>query len=438
MDDGAALILFSSQEKRRNRDVYYPYRNNSDFLFMTGLNTPQMVFILKKDGSKYLFMEMPDYAKERWDGKMETPETISSHLGIDQDKIYPYQMLWEKLGSILEKSTLLYCDFQLPSSTMEKVIDILTDLNKNNRNNSYGPTSITDISRLIHIQRMFKTDPELVKLEEAIQVTKLGFHSGIEALKNHNFSHPFLEYELKSTIEYNFYKNGASRLSYPSIVATGNNATYLHYREGNTIIDPDDLILIDAGAEMGGYAADITRTIPASGKFSSPEKKDFYQLVLEAQKKSISAARTGNTFEDIHHATVDTIVHGLWEIGLLDKVPETQEPGAPLIKPGSISEVIEKKLYRTYYMHYTSHYLGLDVHDVGLYYEKNSPIKLSAGMVFTIEPGLYIPNEYDFIDERFRGIGIRIEDNIVITENGNKNLSEAIPKEVDEIENLFR
>lgn len=349
---------------------------------------------------------------------------------------------------------------------LKEFIRAIAAAKKEARAGSSPPAAIYDTGEILHEMRIFKSPSELQKIKEAISISAAAFTEtmkfcsaslndapNIKNAKNAKTKEgaPLFEYELKSKLEGVFGANGAPRTAYPSIVGAGSNATVLHYQKEGSQVKPGDLVLIDAGCEWMGYAADITRTFPANGRFTKPQKT-IYELVLAAQKAAFEKCRPGSTLEEIHDATVRSLSEGLWELGLFKKVPPYPAPASlsgqktgkkktsrpPLLSPKSVDEVIEKKLYRHYYMHFTSHFLGLDVHDPGKYYPEGKARELAPGMVFTVEPGLYFAAENDFIDPLYRGIGIRIEDDICINETGYTNLSQQVPKEVGEIEELMK
>lgn len=446
LEPDSILILFSAEKKNRNRDVFYEYRNSSDMLYLTGYNEPDMKLCVTSEKKLTFFIKFPDVKIERWTGKMLSAESVRSGFHLEADDVREEKKFWNDIPELLKNKKTVYLDFSANNENISQLIAIINDLNKNTRDATSGPEKIIHISQVLHESRVLKTKNELQKIKKAIEITAQGFIEIMRHTRRVVKQNPtsLFEYNVKARIESSFKDNGAMNLAYPTIVASGNNANYLHYENFNRSIGINDLILVDAGCEWQGYASDITRTIPASGKFTAPQKK-IYNIVLEAQKAALRNCIPGNTFEMVHDSAVRYIVEGLWELGLFkeiidindrqnDKVNDTDEP--KLIKPASISEVIEKKYYRIYYMHYTSHYLGLDVHDVGGYFVEGKSRTLQNGMVFTVEPGIYISEDYHFVPQEFRGIGIRIEDNILITENGHEILSENIPREVDEIESI--
>jgi Xaa-Pro aminopeptidase len=278
-----------------------------------------------------------------------------------------------------------------------------------------GPTRLIDAAEILHEMRLRKDPVEIELLERAGEISAAAHSAAMAAVRPGLY-----EYEIQAVVEYAFRRAGCHRWAYPSIVASGSNATVLHYEENSQEMKEGDLLLIDAAGEWDYVAADITRTFPVSGRFR-PAQRRLYDVVLDAQKKAIAAARTGNRFEDVHQAALLVLVEGMIATGLLSGTPE---------------EVIQTERYRRYYMHKTSHWLGMDVHDVGRYQTEGSSRLLEPGMVLTVEPGLYVAAGDTEAPPEYRGIGIRIEDDILITETGNQNLTSGVPKEVAEIEAL--
>jgi len=442
LEPDSVLILFSAEKKVRNRDVHFEYRNSSDFLYLTGYNVPEMVLCLGSDKSLVVFMNYPDNRQERWSGKMLSPETVQSDLKLDDASVREFKKFWNDITEILKNKKIVYLELNHRFDFFSKLLQIMDDLNKNNRESQNGPDKIYHVHQPIHELRVIKSAMEIQKIRDAIEITGKGFTETMlytREMCQQKKANDIFEYNIKSRIESVFKNHGAMNLAYPTIVASGNNANYLHYESSHRQVNYGDLILVDAGCEFKGYASDITRTFPCSGKFTTPQR-EIYEIVLGAQKAAISQCLVGNSFESIHNTAVRHIVDGLWHLGLFKSIidPEVKSAGKKhkLVKPGSVEEVIEKKYYQVYYMHYTSHYLGLDVHDVGRYFLNGKSRNLEPGMVFTVEPGIYISKEYRFAPECFRGIGIRIEDNIAITPAGCDILSKNIPREINEIENL--
>ena len=285
--------------------------------------------------------------------------------------------------------------------------------------------------------RLFKEDSEISLMRRAAQISA-DAHTYLMSYGRSKISskNKIYEYELRAFLEAEFFKKGSEALAYPSIIAGGENATILHYSKCDDLVESDSLVLADAGCEYKGYASDITRTFPISGKFTQTQK-EVYSIVLAAQKSALKECKPGSNLKKIHDAAVRTLADGLWELGFLKKcIKEEKNKHFIFTTPRSRKEVIQKEYYRPFYMHYTSHFLGMDVHDVGDYFIKEKHRPLKAGMVFTVEPGLYFPSIYKHIPKKFRGIGIRIEDDILITKDGFENLSQSAPKEIKDIEEL--
>lgn len=426
------LILKAPEVKLRNRDVHFEYRNSSDLIYLTGYNTQDFILCLNSNANVIIYFKFPDPAQERWTGKMLSPAEVIKDLNLDEKNVREYKNFQADLPDLLKNQKNLYLDFSLENEDLKVILKTVNDLNKNTRDVTFGPSQIINSAAIIHESRVKKSADEIEKIQKAAQITRLGF---IKAMSFTRSKDTLWEYEVKAIIEQVFKENGADQLAYPTIAAAGNNINYLHYTGSQSAIGKNDLILIDAGCEWQHYAADVSRTFPAGGKFTT-EQREIYSLVLTAQKNAIEQCKAGNTMEDVHQAAVRTLAEGLWDMGFFKEIPD-ENANHQMVRPASIDEVIEKKYYRLYYMHYTGHFLGLDVHDVGLYYKEDKARPLETGMVFTVEPGIYISADYDFVPQAFRGIGVRIEDDVLI--GGNKEvdvLTFDIPKEIRDIENL--
>lgn len=434
MEPNSLLLLFSPEAALRNRDVHYPYRNSSDILYLTGMNRENIIMALEKKETRKkitLFVEPPVDLKIRWEGSMPSMEDYAGLFPAIDPSVRPIAQFSKKLPELLKNKDILYIDLGENSGRITQVLTSVSKLNINTRATNEGPKHLIDISAILHEMRLFKNPDEIQLMQEAAEITAAGFAEIMRPFKT-----PLYERDYKVTLEKIFYEKGASGLAYPSIVASGNNATFLHYHGSDRKVSPQDLVLIDAGAEFNYYASDVTRTFPAGGRFS-PAQKRIYSIVLDAQKQAIEQCTLHYTLEDIHRKVVESMVAQLWELGLFAKIPDPSSKTGALLSPSSMQEVLDKKYFRHYYMHYTSHYIGLDVHDVGKYHTKGVQRDLEPGMVITIEPGLYFPEEYDFIPKEYRGIGIRIEDDILIDDNSPVNLTKKIPKEIDDIQNCF-
>ena len=439
MEVDSCLILFSPRPSVRNQDVHYPYRTSSDLLYLTGIPQENMIFVLFASGEKHIFIEEHDSKKERWEGRRLTGKDISEMLCFSKkDVCHPYQDFWKKIPELIEGKRLLYWNFSNEAGLNQKFFGLLNRLRKKAYGDHFFLDHLVHSGSIIDEMRLFKDKTEINLMEKAAGIS-VNAHKKLMKYTREAFKEKkdIFEYELRAYLEAEFMKNGADALAYPSIVASGKNATVLHYITCRDQVRKDDLLLVDAGCEYQGYASDITRTYPVSGKFSE-HQKDIYQLVLKAQKKAISMCRPGSRLDKIHEKAVRVLVEGLWDLGLFKKCIQAEEQGKfRLTKAHSVDEVIEKEYYFPFYMHNTSHYLGLDVHDVGAYFQKKKHRPLEPNMTFTVEPGLYFPGCYEHIPGPYRDMGVRIEDNVLITETGAKVLTQEAPKEVSEIENLI-
>ncbi len=411
--DGVAIIP-SARTIIRNNDTPYPFRQNSDFHYLTGFNEPEAVLVLasRRDESRTaLFLRERNPEQEVWDGSRLGVEAAPRSLGIDE--AFPIEELAQRLpGYLIGARTLYYV--QGADESMDRVIHrALETARSNARHGGKTPQMFADPALVLHPMRLIKSDDEIATLRRAAGITQSGFVAAMRSTKPGIF-----EYEIQAILEAEYRRGGAQSVAYESIVAAGNNATTLHYVANRDRLDAGALLLIDSGCEFDNYATDVTRTWPITGHFTT-EQRAIYDLVLAAQKAAIDRVRPGVARNEFHDAAVATITEGLIDLGLLS---------------GNPAEAIEQKRYRQYFMHGTGHWLGLDVHDVGPYRDDNDkPIRFAPGMVTTVEPGIYISSDLD-CPSGFRGIGVRIEDDILVTAAGNENLTAAIPKEIEALE----
>ncbi len=416
MPDDSALLLPTNPERTRSNDTEYPFRPASDFWYVTGYDEPEAWAVLKNNGTDTpytLFVLPKDPEKEVWTGIRHGPEGAVERFGADQ--AFEVTEFDSKLGELLEDVRELYFGFGRHPEVEPAVLSVLNRVRKG-RKPGLGPATIRDSHDFLAEFRIRKTDEELALMREGARVTA---EAHVEAMQQ--VRPGMREYEIQALIEYVFRRNGAWGWAYQSIVAAGANACILHYVKNETEFADGDLMLIDAGAEIDGYATDVTRTSPVNGKFTGPQRA-LYELVLQAQTDACAATVTGATIDGIHEGVVKTLTQGMIDLKLLK---------------GSLDENLEEEHYKRYYMHRTSHWLGLDVHDVGRYtLHTGDARELAPGMVITIEPGLYVPPGDTKAPKRFRGLGIRIEDDVLVTKKGNENLTAAIPKTIDDIEAL--
>ena len=418
INDGVAIFC-ASPESIRNDDVHHDYRQDSDLYYLTGFEEPECVLILvAQPGAVHrsiLFLRERDPQREIWDGYRLGVDDAPSTLGIDEAR--SITGLDEQLTNILVGARHIYYDLgrQDREANDALVVSALTKAKRSKRRDNVVPETIRDAAPYLHEMRLVKADAEIEIMREAAALTSLGHQRAMAVTR------PGLrEYQVEAAMEYEWRVRGAARNAYPSIVGSGPNACVLHYRAGERVMGDHELVLVDAGCEKGYYASDVTRTWPVSGKFT-PEQRELYDIVLEAELACIDHCKVGETLDGIHHVALRTLIKGLLKLGFLS---------------GTVEEIIADESYRRYYMHRTSHWIGMDVHDVGDYQVDGQPRQLKAGMVLTVEPGLYIPVDDDSVPEAYRGIGIRIEDDVVVGVEGPEVLTASIPKQPDEIEAL--
>ena len=414
--DEAILILPAAKEVVRSRDTHYPYRQDSDFWYLTGFAEPDAVLVLvpgRKHGETLLFCRERDLEREAWDGPRYGPEGAVSAFGFDD--AYPISDLDDILPGLLEGRTRVYYHFGRDQEFDLKLIGWLNRVRALMRHGAQPPHEFLELGHLLDEMRLFKDRDELKLMQRAADISVLAHETAMHAVRA-----GMREYELQARIECVFREHDAEP-AYGSIVGAGSNACVLHYRANNAPVNDGELVLVDAGAEYRGYAADITRTFPASGRFSK-EQRALHDLVHAAQSAAMKQARPGVPYEAGHNATVATLTEGLLRLGLLK---------------GKLEKNIADGLYRRFYRHKTGHWLGLDVHDVGEYRIDGESRLLEPGMVFTIEPGLYIAPDDTSVDAKWRGIGIRIEDDVVVTKDGHDVLTSKLARNAGEIEALM-
>lgn len=409
-----ALLLFSAELALRNGDVVHSYRQDSDFYYLSGFDEPESALLIFGDAPHYvLFVRPKDREREIWDGRRAGVLGAVEEYGADE--AHPITELNEKLSDYLEDRCRLHYLFGQEERWDKLVLSTVGQIRRRRRKRVEAPAELVDARRILHEDRLFKSPFEQNKMRAAGSLSAAAHRLAMKAARP-----KMNEWELQTIVETSFRNSGARRLAYDSIVGSGPNATILHYQENNRTMEEGDLVLIDAGAELDHLASDITRTFPVSGKFT-PVQRRLYEIVLKAQEAAISKVQPDNTLDDIHNAALDVLRDGLLKEGLFDQVdPEDEAAVTARLKH--------------FYMHQTSHYLGMDVHDVGAYHLGGELRKLAPGMVLTVEPGVYIAADDETVPAAYRGIGIRIEDDILVTESGPSNLTSAAPKSVSEIE----
>ena len=412
---GGIAIVRSNPEQTRSHDTEFPYRPDSDLWYLTGFAEPDCVLLLTDrhpDHRSVLFVRPRDPEKETWNGRRLGVEGAKERLGIDAT--YSIAELDEKLPQYLEGAPTLYFTPGLDAVFNARVEGWLAASRRTRARTGKGPVTRVELAPFLHEARLRKSAEEIVLLTQACAISAEAHNAALETTRPGH-----MEYEVEALVNYVFRARGARAPGYNSIVAGGINATILHYTENESRLRDGDLLLIDAGAEVDGYTADITRTFPVGERFT-PAQRQVYDIVLAAQEAGIAAVRPGARFDDVHHASLSVLVDGLVKLGVLE---------------GTVEELIAQKAFQPFYMHRTSHWLGLDVHDVGLYVDaRGESVPLAPGMVLTVEPGLYFGDTTVEYDPKWRGIGVRIEDDIAVTPTGHANLSESAIKKPDAIE----
>ena len=416
MGDDAIAIIATRAEMYRNRDADYKFRADSSFYYLTGFAEPEAVAVLQtgSDQPYTLFCRERNREMEIWNGLRAGIEGAVSQFAADQ--AFTIEQLDEQIIALLSGKKRLYVRLGQDAAFDLRVTGWLKKIAANQRQGGQGPVEIIQLDSLLDEMRLFKDTHEIDLMRRAAQISAQAHVRAMQQVKP-----GMMEYQLEAELLYIFAQNGC-QTAYNSIVGGGANGCILHYVENNQPLKDGDLVLIDAGAELDHYAADITRTFPVNGKFL-PEQKALYELVLKAQLAAIEATKPGNHYRLPHETAVRILTEGLVELGLLQ---------------GNVDELISSEAYRQFYMHGTGHWLGMDVHDVGSYKLNNEWRPYQPGMVVTVEPGLYIAPDDDSVEARWRGIGIRIEDDVLVTESGNEVLTCDVPKTVEEIEALMQ
>ncbi|MFO7306465.1 MAG: Xaa-Pro aminopeptidase [Gammaproteobacteria bacterium] len=416
MGRGAIAILPAAPEKLRNSDVSYRYRPDSDFYYLTGFPEPEAVAVLipgRPQAEYVLFVRDRDPLRETWDGRRAGPEGATRDYGADD--AFPISDIDDILPGLMENCSRVYYTMGLHPEFDQRVIGWVSGLKAKARTGVQPPQEFVALDHLLHDMRLFKSRPELAAMRRAAEIAVAAHQRAMRFVRPGR-----MEYEVMAELLHEFHRNNVD-VSYHPIVGSGANTCILHYRDNDGPLREGDLILIDAGCEYDLYASDITRTFPVSGRFS-PEQRAIYEIVLEAQYAAIEKVRPGNHWNDPHDAAVRVITQGLVKLGLLK---------------GKVQNLIREGAYRTFFMHRTGHWLGMDVHDVGDYKIGGQWRVLEPGMVLTIEPGIYIPAGTKGVHTRWWNIGVRIEDDVVVTKDGHEVLTADLVKEPDAIEQLM-
>ncbi|WP_105647605.1 Xaa-Pro aminopeptidase [Cronobacter dublinensis] len=416
MAPASAALIFAAPQATRSADSEYPYRQSSDFWYFTGFNEPEAVLVLIKSDETHshsvIFNRLRDKTAEIWSGRRLGQDAAPAKLGVD--RALAYNEIDEQLYQLLNGLDVVYHAQGEYAYADAIVFAALDKLRRGSRQNLSAPATLTDWRPWVHELRLFKSPEELAVMRRAGEISALAHTRAMQKCRPGMY-----EYELEGEILHEFTRHGARFPSYNTIVGGGENGCILHYTENESQLRDGDLVLIDAGCEYRGYAGDITRTFPVNGKFT-PAQRAVYDIVLESLETALRLFRPGTSIQDVTGDVVRVMVKGLIGLGILQ---------------GDVEQLVADNAHRPYFMHGLSHWLGLDVHDVGFYGPDRSRI-LAPGMVITVEPGLYIAPDAD-VPEAYRGIGIRIEDDIVITEAGNENLTASVVKSADDIEALM-
>ena len=419
MERGGVAIFASAPTVRWNHDTEYLYRPDPNFYYLTGFEEPESICVIAPEHSKHqyiLFVRPKDKQAEIWNGKRVGVKDARRYYGAD--KVYPIEKFSEKIGKYLQGAKKLYYTLGSNEDVDTEILSLFTRSVRSRIRSGKGIDTLIDPSPILSELRLIKNEMELQCIRHATEITVAGHVAAMKAVRPGMY-----EYDLEALVESTFRMNGAGGPAFPTIVASGSNATTLHYTTNDCQIEDKTLVLIDAGAEYGRYCGDVTRTFPANGTFTEAQR-EIYQLVLEAHHAIIDGIRPGVSIDEPHQKSIELLTEGMLSLGLLK---------------GKTEKLIKKDKYRQFYMYRIGHMLGLDVHDVNCVHEANGDFKtFQPGMVMTIEPGLYVDVGTKNVPPAYLGIGVRIEDDILVTESGCEVLTDGVPKDVDEIEALVR
>lgn len=417
MAPGSIAIVPGAEAVRRNRDIHYPFRQDSDFFYLTGFCEPSAVLVLvpgRAQGQEILFCAERDARKERYDGEMLGPERAAQTLSVDD--AFPVADLDDILPGLLEGRERIYLTLGEYPHLDAQVLAQVAAIRQRESGGARPPGEFIELKHLLHEMRLIKSKRELLLMRRAAQISAAGHRRAMQVCQA-----GMTEGQLEAELQYVFMREGARCAAYPSIVGGGDNACVLHYVDNRDALLEGQLVLIDAGCEFEHYAADITRTFPVSGRFS-PTQREIYNIVLAANEAAINCCRPGMSFNAPHDAAIKVMVEGLVTLGVL---------------AGDVDSIIESEQHMAFMPHKTSHWLGIDVHDVGDYRFDDSWRVFEPGMVLTVEPGLYFPRALEHAPRDYAGMGVRIEDDVLITSDGPEVLTADVPKTVDGIEALM-
>ena len=416
MGKNTIAILPSASLVTRNRDADFPFRQDSDFLYLTGFNEPDAVMVLvpgREHGEYILFCREKDPEQETWHGRRAGQEGAVEEFGADDS--FPIDDIDDILPGLLEGTDSIFNAMGVNAEFDQRLIGWVNHIKAQSRSGLHVPSEFVSLDYVLHDMRLYKSPEELKLMRRAAAISTTAHQTAMKTCAPGQY-----EYQIAAEFDYEFRKNNAQH-AYSPIVGGGANSCILHYTENSDELRDGDLLLIDAGCEVEGYASDITRTFPVNGKYSNAQR-EIYEIVLAAQKAAIKKVKPGNHWNDPHNAAVKVITKGLMEIKLLK---------------GNLAKLVKENAFRKFYMHRTGHWLGLDVHDVGDYKVGDQWRLLEPGMVLTIEPGIYIPARSKGVHRKWWDIGVRIEDDVLVTKTGCEVLSEAVPKKVADIEALM-
>ena len=417
MDEGSIAIVPGANPKIRNADVQYPFRQDSDFRYLTGFDEPNAVFVLipsREHGETLLFCRERDNEYERWHGHITGPELAMQVYGMDD--AFPISDIDDILPGLIEGRSKLYYAMGVDRDFDNQVIDWVKKISQSDHLGAESPGEFVQLDHYLHELRLFKSAAEIAMMKRAADATVKGHRRIMQKTQP-----GMMEYELEAELIHEFSINGARHCAYPAIVGGGANGCVLHYVSNNEVLVDGDLVLVDAGGEYEGYACDLTRTFPVNGRFSENQAR-VYEAVLRAQEAAINKVRPGNTWNEPHEAAIRELSKGLVALGILS---------------GELDDLIGEEAYLPYCMTKTGHWLGLDVHDVGDYRVNGQWRVFEEGMVTTIEPGIYFNENMMEVPQEYRGIGVRIEDDVLVTKLGNEVLTDHAPRTVNEIETLM-
>jgi len=419
MDSDSVAIIPAAHEKTRSYDTEYKFRQDSDFWYLTDFPEPDAVAVITpgKRTEYTMFVRPRDPLMETWYGRRQGTAGAMKNYGVE--KAFSIETFEKRFPKMLNGCSKLYYRFGVDARLDELILGYFSEQRFRRLKTAYPPTVVADPTIITHEMRLHKTSEEIRLMQKASNIAAEAHVKAMKMVK------PGMnEFQVESLLEAYMSSKGASGVSYNSIIGGGDNATILHYVENNAELKDGDLLLIDAGAEYKGYASDITRTFPVNGRFTKAQR-DVYDVVLETQKTCIEATVAGVTVKKRQDLSIEMLTEGMKKIGLLK---------------GAVKTLIKKKKYEKYYMHGVGHYIGMDVHDAGRYFTDQAAKHsrpFEPGMVLTVEPGIYVPPDDRSAPAKFRGIGIRIEDDVLVTKDGNRNLTTKVPKEVEEIEQIM-